>query len=269
MNNPALKSEFLATVRENEIGEKLIEYIPDMYFFVKDSQSQFVMANRSFWEKAGCGSEDELIGHTDFDFWHAQAAEAYRRDDLEVMRTGIPQINKQEIIASADGLVDWYHTTKIPVHAKDGSIVGIAGFIRDLRRANSALQHYRTMEPVIQHILRNYPNPIRTEELAKIAAMSLPRFTRRFKREFQVTPSRYLTMVRLNAACRLLAGTLKPVSDIALEAGFYDHSFFTKQFVKYKGIAPKEFRRRFRDIPEQARFFPLGVIDEPMAREKP
>jgi len=261
MTTPDLKRIFLAGLRENEIIEKLLEQVPDIYFFVKDSQGRFVMANRHFWEKMGCASEEKLVGLTDYDlFWRTQA-DAYLKDDAAVIQSGKPQLNKLEIIPTADGMVDWYQTTKIPLHNRDGSIGGIAGVTRDLRRANTALQPYRTMEPVIRHILKEYSNPIHTSALAKVAGMSLTRFTRRFKREFQVTPSRYIVMVRLNAACRMLVGSSKSISDVALESGFYDHSFFTKQFAKYKGMAPKDFRRRFRDIPEQVRFFPLGPVE--------
>ncbi|HAO98556.1 MAG TPA: AraC family transcriptional regulator [Fibrobacteres bacterium] len=261
MTNAEIKSSFLSALREHEIGDNVLDYVPDIYFFVKDNNGRFVMCNRNFCESLGVSSEDQMIGLTDYDFFWRSQADAYRHDDSMVIRTGQPQIDKRELIPTADGLVDWYQTTKIPVHDKDGGVIGIAGVSKDLRKANSALQPYRTMEPIIQHILRNYSNPIQTGSLAVMAGMSSPSFARRFKREFQVTPNRYLTMVRLNVACRLLTGTDKSISDIALEAGFYDHSFFTKQFVKYKNMTPKEFRRCFREKPEQARFYPLGMID--------
>src|SRR5690606_970547 len=62
---------------------------------------------------------------------------------------------------------------------------------------------------------------------------------------------------------RQLAATPKPIAEIAREAGFYDHSFFTKQFVKYKGMTPKEFRARFQEMSDRKRFFPLGVVPPP------
>jgi PAS domain S-box-containing protein len=261
---PEILHNFLSNLRENELVEKLLENLPDnIYFFVKDSQGRFMLSNRLFWEKMGLTRSDQIVGKTDYDFFWTLQAQAYLHDDAEVIQTGISQINKLEIIPTADGLVDWYRTTKIPIRSRDGRNVGLVGITHDLRSANSALQPYRTMEPVIRHILEHYAQPVHARDLAAVAGMSLPRFTRRFKREFQVTPGRYLAMVRLNVACRLLASTRKSIADIALESGFYDHSFFTKQFVKYKGMTPKEFRTRFREMPDQKRFFPLGVPEAP------
>jgi hypothetical protein len=37
--------------------------------------------------------------------------------------------------------------------------------------------------------------------------------------------------------------------------------------VKYKGMTPKEFRSRFRDMPDQKRFFPLGIPEGPMPED--
>lgn len=255
-----LLHEFLGGLRENELVDRLMDHFPsDIHLYVKDTQGRFMMANRTFWQRMGLSNGSEIVGKTDYDIHFDLQAEAYRHDDAEVMRTGQVQVDKLEIMSTADGLVDWYRTTKIPLRGPDGRVAGLMGITYDLRSANSALQPYRAMEPVIQYIMEHYVESIRTEDLAALAGLSLPRFTRRFKREFRVTPGRYLAMVRLNVASRLLASTQKSIASIALESGFYDHSFFTKQFVKYKGMTPKEFRNKFREIPDQKRYFRLGI----------
>lgn len=256
------RNSFLARVRKNELVEKLMELLPtNIMLYVKDAESRMIMGNQAFIRQLGLQNERDIIGKSDYDFFWPLQADAYRRDDAEVLRTGKPLIAKSEIMPTADGVVDWYLTSKMPLHDAEGNIVGLVGVTQDTRSSSGAQQPFRSLEPAIRYIMDNYAKPIHAEELAAISGLSLPRFTRRFKREFQVTPGRYLTMVRLNVACRLLASTQKSIATIALESGFYDHSFFTKQFVKYKGTTPKEFRSRFAEMPDQKRFFSLGVAE--------
>ncbi len=253
--NSELKESFFASLRENELTEKWMEFVPDVLIFIKDEAGRFMMTNQLFWEKLGRTSDKQLFGLTDEDVFSKSQAQAFRRDDATVMRTGRPQIAKLEIIPTADGLVGWYRTTKIPLRGRNGSVRGILGITRDLRSTNIMLQPYRALEPVIQHILLHYPDSIHNSELAEKAGLSLPHFTRCFRREFRTSPNRYISMVRLNVASRLLAGTDRSISEIALDTGFSDPGFFTKQFSKHKGLTPREFRKKFRGQPDSS--FPL------------
>jgi len=52
--------------------------------------------------------------------------------------------------------------------------------------------------------------------------------------------------LRVDAACRQLTTSDKPLSEIALSAGFADQSHFTKTFRRLTRTTPGEFRRSFR-----------------------
>ena len=71
-------------------------------------------------------------------------------------------------------------------------------------------------------------------------------FRRQFTRTLGISPGRYLTAIRLNAARKLLETTEKLVSEIANETGFWDQSHLTKLFKRERGITPGEYRRRHR-----------------------
>ncbi|MCD6023340.1 MAG: AraC family transcriptional regulator [Fibrobacteria bacterium] len=251
VNNHELRRSFLAKARKEELIDLILEHVPgNIYVFIKDAESRLVMINRNFWKKLGMKDEQSVIGLTDFSLFPSSQAEAYRQDDNRVIASGEAMVEKLEVMSTSGGLVDWYRTTKIPLRDDAGSVIGLIGITHDLRSANSDLQPYRALEPVVRHIMSNYGKEIEPSELAALAGMPLQRFTRRFKQEFQVTPARYLAAVRLNAACRLLTGSDKSILTVSQEAGFHDHSFFTKQFVKQKGMTPKEYRRAFRDVPD-------------------
>lgn len=256
VNKHALREAFLEKAGGSQLIDLVLEHVPaNVYVFVKDAESRLVYANRNFWRKLGLKDEEAIIGATDFSLFPKAQAEAYREDDLSVIGSGRPLLDKLEVMSTSGGIVDWYRTTKVPVRAADGAIIGLIGITHDLRNANSDLQPYRALEPVVRHIMVHYAKPIDPAELAEIAGMPLQRFTRRFKQEFQVTPARYLAAVRMNAACRLLTGSDRSISTVSRETGFHDHSFFTKQFVKLKGMTPKEYRRAFRDRPDTGGLF--------------
>ncbi len=233
----------------NDLGyqpqmEQLFSYLPNVYFFAKNLQGQFVMVNQSFARQCGVQSEQELIGKTDIDFFPADLANIYTQDDQQVMRTGISIINRVELFVDSNGTLNWFSTTKVPMHDKIGRIIGIAGTTHEVHEANSALQPYKQLAKVVQYIRENYRTQIPVSDLANIANQSVSQFQRHFKSIFHTTPLRYINRIRINAACRQIRESNDTISTIAQKCGFYDHSYFTKQFVKLIGIRPKEYRKK-------------------------
>ena len=65
MNYPQLKKNVFPEMNL----EELFEHIPDIYYFVKNSSYQLVMANTANVELLGCSSLEELCGKTVFDIF--------------------------------------------------------------------------------------------------------------------------------------------------------------------------------------------------------
>ncbi|MBR1587154.1 MAG: helix-turn-helix transcriptional regulator [Kiritimatiellae bacterium] len=97
-----------------------------------------------------------------------------------------------------------------------------------------------------EYIGARYAEDIPLEMLARMVSTSLTNFRRQFTRTFGISPGRHITTIRLNAARRLLESTDKLVSEIAVETGFRDQSHLTKTFKRFRGITPREYRRRHR-----------------------
>ena len=65
-----------------------------------------------------------------------------------------------------------------------------------------------------------------------------------------MTPQEYMIRMRVIEACDLLARTNEPVTSVALEAGFYDHSDFARQFRREMGQTASQYRQeRLKEIP--------------------
>jgi AraC-like DNA-binding protein len=72
--------------------------------------------------------------------------------------------------------------------------------------------------------------------------MSRYHFLRQFAAVFGITPHQYLIRSRLRRAARLLVEDDRPITDIALDAGFADLSNFTRTFAQAAGMPPSRFR---------------------------
>ncbi len=78
------------------------------------------------------------------------------------------------------------------------------------------------------------------------AGLSPWHFLRLFSRVVGVTPHQYLLRARLRRAARLLAGDERPVTEVALDAGFADLSNFVRSFHRVAGVPPRHFRNAAR-----------------------
>ncbi len=224
--------------------ERLFDHLPEVYFFAKNRQGQFVMANESFARQCGVRDETDLIGKTDFDFFPTDLAGTYAQDDQYVLRTGRSIVNRVELFVDRDGVLNWFTTTKVPLVDREGTVVGVAGTARDFHEARHAVQPHEQMARVVRYIRDHYGEQIPIADLASLVSLSVSQFQRRFKSIFHLTPLQYINRIRINAACRQLRENDDTISTVALRCGFYDHSYFTKQFVKHMGRLPKAYRAR-------------------------
>lgn len=83
-------------------------------------------------------------------------------------------------------------------------------------------------------------------EAAAAAHLSVPAFSRFFRRRTGRTLVAYLNELRTGLACRELIESDRSVSDIAFDSGFNNLSNFNRRFLEIKGMSPREFRRQFR-----------------------
>ncbi|HEU4545704.1 MAG TPA: DJ-1/PfpI family protein [Microlunatus sp.] len=84
------------------------------------------------------------------------------------------------------------------------------------------------------------------DELASLAGLSPRHLQRRFTQETGLPPAMYVERVRVEAAQRCLAEGNDPVETIARRCGFGTAETLRRTFHRLDGIAPSEYRERFR-----------------------
>lgn len=99
----------------------------------------------------------------------------------------------------------------------------------------------RHLKEVLTYIEQHYAEPITLPELAESVHMSPKYFCRFFRQMTRRTPIDYLNYYRVECACQELSTTEKSVTEVALDCGFNDISYFIKTFRRHKGVSPGKY----------------------------
>ena len=245
MSVPRLQADFFARMADPQAVRAIFEHLPGVFFFVKDAQGRHIAANSVTYARFGIRSERELVGAMDEKFFPAEVAQAFRADDQKVIRSGKPLINRLEVWYDEQRNLDWFLTTKLPVHDKNGTIIGVMGITR---RDEERMRHHdvRGVTAAVQHIRKHCDKNLSTSELARAAGVSERHLHRQLRATLGLTPHELMLRTRIQSAAEALIKTSSPIIEVALNHGFCDQSAFTQQFRKRTGLTPKQFRLRNR-----------------------
>jgi transcriptional regulator GlxA family with amidase domain len=96
---------------------------------------------------------------------------------------------------------------------------------------------------VVDFIEANIDQDLPLASLARVAAMSVYHFARRFKETVGVSPHAYVVMRRIRRAQRMLERGKDPLADVAAACGFFNQAHFTTTFQRSIGVTPGAYRR--------------------------
>lgn len=118
--------------KENErLLRTLIDNLP-LNVFIKDLESRKILVNKSEIDFCGVKNESEIIGKNDFEFYDFKTATSFRKDDLEVMKSQKPVLNKEDLSVKSDGTVTTFLTSKIPLLNENNEVEGLIGMSIDI-----------------------------------------------------------------------------------------------------------------------------------------
>ena len=140
-------------------------------------------------------------------------------------------------------------------HASDLAVEGLVlAMLARLVRATSVrpadddrAPHAARVDRARDYIDAHFARPLQLMELAEVAGMHPSSLARAFKRRFDVTPWQYQRRRQIDWVKAELVRGERPISTIAHEAGFSDHSHLTRAFRAAEGVAPSSVRRAGSD----------------------
>ena len=223
---------------------QLFDHMPDLMYFVKDRDSRIVTGNREFAQHCGVRTTDDLQGRTDQELFPAYMARKFLADDRTVLASGEPLLNLVELFPTRERLPEWFITQKLPLFDRRGQVFGICGTVQSYEH----LLH-RTQDPVLElvrHIRLNYSNAISIPTLARGIGLSQRQLERRFQATFRMSPRQFIVRLRVLIASDRLRHGDTPITEIAHECGFYDHSSFIRHFRNVFETTPLAYRKAFQ-----------------------
>ncbi|PWU26973.1 transcriptional regulator, AraC family [Pseudomonas delhiensis] len=220
----------------------MLDVIPNAAIFIKDTQARYVMANRTLVQRCGLKHLQPLLGKTSAEVFPAQLGPGYTEQDRRVLEQGQVLEDKLELHLYGSREPGWCLTHKRPLYNRNGGIIGLVGISVDLQSASDTHPAYRRLAAVDEYIRAHFHQPISLDELTRISDLSVAQLERYCKRVFHLTPRQLIHKVRLEHAHRLLHTDL-PITEVALQCGYTDHSAFSRQFKQLTGFTPRQYRQ--------------------------
>lgn len=116
--------------------------------------------------------------------------------------------------------------------------------VRQIGMADSDLTH---VSPAIEWIRDNSAEPMRVEDLARLAGMSVSAFHRRFRAVTAMSPLQFQKRIRLQKARTMLSARPGDVAGIGHSVGYDSPSQFNREYRRLFGLPPGQDAARLRD----------------------
>jgi AraC-like DNA-binding protein len=94
-----------------------------------------------------------------------------------------------------------------------------------------------------EFLMKKYQDDVDLDQVAEVVHMAPASVCRFFKSSTGLTIFEYLNKIKIDYACKLLLNTDLSIVDISYDCGFNNLSHFNKQFRKFLGQTPSQFRK--------------------------
>lgn len=145
-----------ALEEEREMLRLIVDNVPVQVYF-KDQESRFQMVNKRLAHWMGAGSEHELVGKTDADFFSDEACwKQARAEEIQIMETGQPILGKIQREKWKERPDTFVQVVKQPWYDSQGRLSGTFGVATDVSMIFEAQERLETLALDLQARNKNY-----------------------------------------------------------------------------------------------------------------
>ena len=125
-------------------------------------------------------------------------------------------------------------------HEPGGSPISSYGYVNTYKVSET-----ERMQKVHDYVLQHFFQEIRLGDVASLAGMTEAAFCRYFKARSNKTFIDFVNEIRIGHACKLLLEDKWTIAQIAYDSGFDSLSNFNRNFKKYIGHTPREYKGNY------------------------
>jgi len=103
----------------------------------------------------------------------------------------------------------------------------------------------RSFSDIVSYIELHYNEDLSLQDIADTFLISREYISRKFKQDYAISFTEYVTSFRLNKAKALMQNQHLKLNQIAEMVGIPDVKYFSKVFKKHEGMTPNEYRKTF------------------------
>jgi AraC family transcriptional regulator len=100
----------------------------------------------------------------------------------------------------------------------------------------------RWLEQVKEILHARLSDSLTHSEIATLVGVHPVHVARQFRKHYGCTIGNYIRQLKIEFACQQISTSDSSLSEIALAAGFFDQSHFTRTFKRYSGMSPAEYQ---------------------------
>lgn len=144
---------------ERRLLRTLVDNLPFPIYFI-DKEGRKVIANKADLENIGCREEVEVLGKTDEELFPNEVGVRGHADNLSVLQTGDPIVDREEYFINLKGEKRWLHTTKVPLFDSNHQISGLVGIGLDVTQQRVLQEKVKESEAYYRSLVNVSPDGI-------------------------------------------------------------------------------------------------------------
>ncbi|MBB6429003.1 PAS domain S-box protein [Algisphaera agarilytica] len=151
--------------RQREENQKILDGIPAFVFY-KDTQNRILRVNKTVCDAEGLPA-DQIEGRHSAELY-PETADAFYKDDLEVIRSGQPKLGYVERMPTLDGKERWIRTDKVPLFDNDRKPVGVIVIAMDVTELKQTSEKLTASERRYRELFERVPVGVIEHDLTAV-----------------------------------------------------------------------------------------------------